>query len=48
MKHSICLICLEMEKLFLLFSLNLPMAFDLFEMKHRDDEKLEWAFGDVL
>ncbi len=32
------------EIILLLFSLNLPMAFDLFEMKHRDDEKLEWAF----
>lgn len=32
------------EIILLLFSLNLPMAFDLFDMKHRDDERLAWAF----
>lgn len=32
------------EIILLLFSLNLPMAFDLFDMKQRNDEKLSWAF----
>lgn len=32
------------EIILLLFSLNLPMAFDLFDMKQREDEKLSWAF----
>lgn len=32
------------EIILLLFSLNLPMAFDLFDMKKREDEKLAWAF----
>lgn len=32
------------EVILLLFSLNLPMAFDLFDMKHKDDEQLEWVF----
>lgn len=32
------------EIILLLFSLNLPMAFDLFDMKKREDEKLSWAF----
>lgn len=32
------------EIILLLFSLNLPMAFDLFDMKKRNDEKLSWAF----
>lgn len=32
------------EVILFLFSLNLPMAVDLFDMKHRDDEQLEWAF----
>lgn len=27
-----------------LFSLNLPLAFDLFEIKKKDDEYLSWAF----
>ncbi len=32
------------EIILLLFSLNLPMAFDLFDMKQRDDENLSWVF----
>ena len=32
------------EIILLLFSLNLPMAFDLFDIKHCDDETLSWAF----
>lgn len=32
------------EIILLLFSLNLPMAFDLFDMKKREDENLSWAF----
>lgn len=32
------------EIILLLFSLNLPMAFDLFDMKRYNDERLEWAF----
>lgn len=32
------------ELILLLFSLNLPMTFDLFDMKHKDDESLAWAF----
>lgn len=32
------------EIILLLFSLNLPMAFDLFDMKHKKDERLSWAF----
>lgn len=32
------------EIILLLFSLNLPMAFDLFDMKHCNDERLTWAF----
>lgn len=32
------------EIILLLFSLNLPMAFDLFDMKKYNDERLEWAF----
>lgn len=32
------------EIILLLFSLNLPMAFDLFDMKRYNDERLEWEF----
>ena len=32
------------ELILSLFTLNLPMTFDLFEIKHKDDEKLSWAF----
>lgn len=32
------------EIILLLFTLNLPIAFDLFEVKQKDDEYLAWAF----
>ena len=32
------------EIILLLFSLTLPMAFDLFDIKKREDERLSWAF----
>ena len=32
------------EIILLLYSLNLPMAFDLFDMKRYNDERLEWEF----
>lgn len=32
------------EIILLLFSLNLPMAFDLFDMKHKEDDRLALAF----